>query len=587
MKLNILSKITSFLSKETFLNFGQIKVYGTNLSWGISLIIMFLFGRVYCCLTGFLIVIYVYLVILLGEIIQASIRKLGGAKLIKLHIKNFGLYSTFEDNQPSLKWQSSSIFAKLLFLLLVVSLHYFINQQSIIQRASCSSAENPFNIFQYIFLAIAGWQALPIPTQAGGQLLNIIITQITGKKSLVRLMEKLLPYFLAIIIGYFSIVYYYPAYSCYSQMIYYKNPDNFFALVYLNIGLLLPLVLIAWVLGSLNIANKQRHSKALGEGEILIAQSKPEIAKIVYSEALEMLPDNPDLLFSLAVAEYRLKNYKSASELYLRVAELLPNYYRTYFYLGYAYLLQKNYEAALESFNREAEINPKDFDIYYNLAAIYNRFKVHEKVLENSKIMLRLAETPHEKIIAYLWMGYSFIYNKDFTQALNYFDAASLLETEKNEWRSLIIFNQAGCYIYLGNLEKARDYLKESAALKKDHAIWNLIWVDFILNKGENSKQYFVNQLENSVMENDTQLFSELKKIVIILLQADMNNSRKDIEPLVERLEKLLKQDLDEALGYYWLSQVYKALGETEKSNAAKQKALDDFLPPILAEDVI
>lgn len=585
---NVAKKKPRIFLKEIIIQAPLIKIQLTVLNiLCLFLSPIILASLTYNFLTGFLIMLDICLTVFLAELIEVFVRRLGGAKLFSFYLNSQGFYASFRNSSSNVAARELAPIAKLVFLLLVTFLHAAFYRRNLLGETCYAEPRNVATIISYIILAIAIWNIFPVPQRAGWKIFGNVITTYNGK---IRLKNfPAIGAYLVVIIGLWGIFSaYFPLIVEYNSDVYCKNTGNILVIViYMFVTIGLPLGLTLELFDTPRRMWAALNIQALTEGVDLLKTGEFEQARDIFTLALENLPDRVDLIYYVARAEYGLKNYPKVIPGLLKVIELSPQSPQINLFLGQVYCLIKNYEAALEYVNKELELNPSVFYAYYYRVYIYRKLKRYQDMLENSKSMFTYATTLQEQIMAHSWMGNSLLNTGNFIQAIEYYNVVILSQSQNEELQAESLVNRVWCYLHLGKIEEAQTDLKENVVAKKMHWGWYTTWLDLAIHKTENARQAFITYLENFQAENEDEQFLEFKEILLTLLRADINNSTKEIEPLEARLEKLMAKDLNKTLGYYWLSQVYKALGETEKSAAAKQKALDDFLPPILAEDVI
>jgi tetratricopeptide (TPR) repeat protein len=84
-------------------------------------------------------------------------------------------------------------------------------------------------------------------------------------------------------------------------------------------------------------------------------------------------PDDPEVLFSLGLAEKRQGHYSAAEEFYRRAIQLDPKFSEAFSNLGNVYLAQKQTSLAIASYQQAADLNPNQGAYYYNLYRAYSQ----------------------------------------------------------------------------------------------------------------------------------------------------------------------------------------------------------------------
>jgi tetratricopeptide (TPR) repeat protein len=84
-------------------------------------------------------------------------------------------------------------------------------------------------------------------------------------------------------------------------------------------------------------------------------------------------PDDPEVLFSLGLAEKRQGHYPAAEEFYRRAIQQDPKFNETFSNLGNVYLAQKQTTLAIASYQQATDLNPNRGAYYYNLYRAYSQ----------------------------------------------------------------------------------------------------------------------------------------------------------------------------------------------------------------------
>ena len=84
-------------------------------------------------------------------------------------------------------------------------------------------------------------------------------------------------------------------------------------------------------------------------------------------------PDDPEVLFSLGLAEKRRGRYPEAEEFYQRAVHQDPQFSAAFSNLGNVYLAQKKTPLAIASYQQAADLNPSRGAYYYNLYRAYSQ----------------------------------------------------------------------------------------------------------------------------------------------------------------------------------------------------------------------
>lgn len=158
-------------------------------------------------------------------------------------------------------------------------------------------------------------------------------------------------------------------------------------------------------------------------GKILFETEDIQLGFDTYLEALKYNPENPEVYYSIALANQHIKDYPNAVSMLKKALafELNPKYYLMMGYihdennnpyqareafekvleldeknlealsfLGVYYATQKKYQRAIEFFTKIIDNNPEHQDSYYNLALAYECLDNNSKAQEYYKKLLIL-----------------------------------------------------------------------------------------------------------------------------------------------------------------------------------------------------
>ncbi len=84
-------------------------------------------------------------------------------------------------------------------------------------------------------------------------------------------------------------------------------------------------------------------------------------------------PNDPEVLFSLGLAEKRQGRYPEAEEFYRKSIQLDPKFSEAFSNLGNVYLVQKQTALAISSYQQAIDLNPSKGAYYYNLHRAYSQ----------------------------------------------------------------------------------------------------------------------------------------------------------------------------------------------------------------------
>lgn len=115
-----------------------------------------------------------------------------------------------------------------------------------------------------------------------------------------------------------------------------------------------------------------------------------EQAIVDYNKAIQLNPNASAYYCNRASAYYNSKQYEPALADLNKTIQLDPNDYDAYYYRGLTYYNLKQYEPALADFNKLIKFLPDDVDLLYNRALTYEQLKEYKKALKDYKKILKL-----------------------------------------------------------------------------------------------------------------------------------------------------------------------------------------------------
>lgn len=144
-----------------------------------------------------------------------------------------------------------------------------------------------------------------------------------------------------------------------------------------------------------------------------------EKAKTHYLKALNIMPEDVQILFNLGVIAMQQGKTRDAIELYNRILKVSPDHYEAHNNLAVSFLSVKNREKALEHFCEVLRINSDDEAVQHTI-----------KILKRDKT---LSASPPEYIRS-LFDSYADHYDAHITQTLNYKVPKAIYEMLANRY---------------------------------------------------------------------------------------------------------------------------------------------------------
>ena len=109
---------------------------------------------------------------------------------------------------------------------------------------------------------------------------------------------------------------------------------------------------------------------------ILYAEKGNDLAIDYFNNALNIKPDDLDVMYYLATYYQSKKTFDKALSTYAAILEINPEYFLATFNSGYINLVYlQDYQQAIDFFTQTIEINPNYFEAYYNRGFSYELLK--------------------------------------------------------------------------------------------------------------------------------------------------------------------------------------------------------------------
>ncbi|MEW5822279.1 MAG: tetratricopeptide repeat protein, partial [Cyanobacteriota bacterium] len=101
-----------------------------------------------------------------------------------------------------------------------------------------------------------------------------------------------------------------------------------------------------------------------------------------YKKAVKFLPNRVELLYNLALNEYKIGDYQDSIDHLHKVIEIAPGFTLAYYNLGTLYYNLKEYDESIKYLTRAVKLNPVLIDAHFNLGLAYMS---DEKINEAAK----------------------------------------------------------------------------------------------------------------------------------------------------------------------------------------------------------
>lgn len=151
----------------------------------------------------------------------------------------------------------------------------------------------------------------------------------------------------------------------------------------------IPIGLFVCLLSATVFASQE---KALFEtGVDHLKQHRYEAAIEVFTELIELDPDNPDVYKNRGVAHMKLSQYDAAIQDFEKTKQMMPDLKGLHSNLGVAWYYKGEYETAISHYDTEIRLSPDSHYAYFNRAICWAELKQYDKSLDDIGQTLSLA----------------------------------------------------------------------------------------------------------------------------------------------------------------------------------------------------
>jgi len=131
-------------------------------------------------------------------------------------------------------------------------------------------------------------------------------------------------------------------------------------------------------------------SEQLRRARELLVAGKPEDAIPIYQELVRTVPNNPELLTNLCIAEFKAKRYRDAIEQAQAALRLKPDLFSANLFLGASYVELGESAAAIPALNKVLGAQPNDRNARLMLAQALSGAKRYEEAAEQFRKLSEL-----------------------------------------------------------------------------------------------------------------------------------------------------------------------------------------------------
>lgn len=206
----------------------------------------------------------------------------------------------------------------------------------------------------------------------------------------------------------------------------------------------------------------------LGVCRIELEQFDNAIA--AFQEAYKERPQDQRIIYDLAQAFEKSKQYGKAEELYIKISELNPeDPIRAYRAILMMYDRAKITDKAIETAKKISEMDSNNYESFYNLGFMYQNAKRYNEAIEAFKKAIEL--NPGYEY-SYSSIGYIYYQQKRYTQSIEYFKKlVEIIPDHSDAWYFIGIN-----YMQLKDFNSALEPLRKCVSLRPDngYALFNL-----------------------------------------------------------------------------------------------------------------
>jgi tetratricopeptide (TPR) repeat protein len=301
------------------------------------------------------------------------------------------------------------------------------------------------------------------------------------------------------------------------------------------------------------------------------SMGEPEKAAQIYLALLRSLPDVPTIKerihAKLASIYLRSSNPQRAAEQLEAMLREDPTNPQPYFYLGYlAYGNKKPAEAA-EFFGKAVLLNPDFEDAYYQLALSQLG---QDKPDEALATLAQARKKFRPSFLLELWTGLAYARKKDYTTAIEHFNAAEVVAkaSESTRLNEEFYFQLGSAHERKGDLEQAEKYFLKCLELAPDFSeaqnYLGYMWAE----KGMKLEE--ARELIEKAVKAEPKNAAYLDSLGWVYFK--LGKHEQALEQVLKAVEFSSEPD---ATLYDHLGDIYAALNQHDKAREAWEKSLE------------
>jgi CHAT domain-containing protein/tetratricopeptide (TPR) repeat protein len=218
----------------------------------------------------------------------------------------------------------------------------------------------------------------------------------------------------------------------------------------------------------------------LQQGHDQLDRGQYEVALETFQQAAALEPQNPQVLYALGLAYYRLERYQEVIAPLNQALQIQPSYTLALARRGMAYQELNQKEQARADFERAIQIQPQDYEGWRGRGIAFNELKRYEEAITDYTQAITLKPDFH---YAYNNRGIALLDLGRYEEAIADYTQAIALKADDH-----IAYNNRDIVLKkLGRYEEAIADSTQAIALKADfHAAWdNLGWTYFNTNRSD------------------------------------------------------------------------------------------------------
>lgn len=196
-------------------------------------------------------------------------------------------------------------------------------------------------------------------------------------------------------------------------------------------------------------------------GTAYLNEGKTQLAFVEFQKAVQIEPDNKDIVYNLGIVYLRLEDNENAKQYFLKAVKLDPKFADAYNNLGVTYMQLGQWRDAVGAFQKALAnlLYQTPEKAFYSVGMCYYRLGEYEKAVDSFKDSIRRDNT-----FVLPYYGMALVYNKleRFGDAAEMMDRAIMIDPgyQGNRDKKVADMNER-LYSAKGEEEKdLRDYLE-------------------------------------------------------------------------------------------------------------------------------